>query len=57
MDETICEHGHGSLGEATVNADGITSCCGVYTSIFTDDGSEYCRCCYGTVYFDGSRPS
>lgn len=33
----------------TVNAEGITSCCGAYTSIFIDDGMEYCKECFETV--------
>jgi hypothetical protein len=25
--------------------DGTTTCCGAYTTIFIDDGTEYCKCC------------
>lgn len=28
---------------------GITTCCDAMTTIFIDDGSEYCKCCYRTV--------
>jgi hypothetical protein len=33
----------------TVNKDGVTSCCDCYTSIFIDDGVEYCKGCYEEV--------
>ena len=28
-----------------VTYDGTTRCCGAYTTIFIDDGTEYCKCC------------
>lgn len=46
---TTCPHGYEPTNETTVNDDGITACCQAYTSIFTDDGVEYCKCCYGAV--------
>jgi hypothetical protein len=41
--------------ECVVDSDGRTSCCGAYTSIFIDDGIEYCKGCYVAVtgYVDG----
>lgn len=35
--------------ETIVKADGTTTCCGAYTSIFIDDGVEYCKACYREV--------
>ena len=32
-----------------VDQDGRTSCCGAYTSIFMDDGVEYCKACYEPI--------
>ena len=46
-----CPHGSSIYNHAQVNADGITACCGAHSSIFTDDGSEYCKCCFGSVGF------
>lgn len=42
-----CEHE--VTAPRSVNADGITNCCGAYTSIFIDDQTEYCKCCYETI--------
>lgn len=44
-----CEHGHTCYTQASVDADGRSSCCGAFTSIHMDDGSEYCKCCYGSI--------
>lgn len=46
-----CQHGIDidSPGDVLVGEDGTTSCCGAYSTIFTDDGSEYRKCCYRTV--------
>lgn len=29
--------------------EGTTTCCGAYTSIFEDDGVEYCKACFDAV--------
>lgn len=44
-----CRHGFTSANTTVVDQDGITVCCAAYSSIFIDDGSEYCKCCYGSV--------
>lgn len=44
-----CTHGYEPDTETVVDGDGRTACCGAYTSIFIDDGTEYCKCCYGSV--------
>lgn len=46
---TVCPHGHDENTLTPLGDDGITLCCDAYSSIFTDDGTEYCKCCYGTV--------
>ncbi len=38
-----------ATGEVIVRADGTTTCCDAYTSIFLDDGVEYCKACYRDV--------
>ena len=32
-----------------VRADGTTTCCGAYSTIYVDDGVEYCKACYQPV--------
>jgi hypothetical protein len=44
-----CSHGSSCYDTTVVDDDGFTACCGAYTSIFADDGVEYCKCCYGSV--------
>jgi hypothetical protein len=45
-----CSHGsdENQLVQADYDSD-KTLCCGAFTSFHIDDGSEYCKCCYGTV--------
>ena len=33
------------IDDRIVTYDGTTRCCGAYTTIFIDDGTEYCKCC------------
>lgn len=53
-----CPHGFetaDNTGDVIVKPDGTTTCCGAFTSIFMDDESEYCKCCYRTVTgYEGS---
>lgn len=51
-----CEHGHSCYDVSTFDAEGITACCGAYYSVFSDDGSLYCKCCYGSVGPDEQTP-
>ena len=44
---TGCQHPPADL--VLISNAGITTCCGAYTSIFIDDGVEYCKCCYRGV--------
>lgn len=46
---TACVHGYSATDETSVDEDGRTACCGAFSSIFADDGSEYCKCCFGSV--------
>lgn len=46
---TTCQHGYDESTQTTIDDDGITACCAAYSSIFMDDGTEYCKCCYGAV--------
>lgn len=32
-----------------VRADGTTTCCDAFTTIYVDDGVEYCKACYEPV--------
>jgi hypothetical protein len=47
-----CEHGHTCYNVSTFDAEGVTACCGAFYSVFSDDGSLYCKCCYGSVWAD-----
>lgn len=49
MSTTDCPHGHDSDVDVAVDSDGRTSCCGAFSTIFIDDGIEYCKCCYAEV--------
>lgn len=40
---------HNHEAPVIVNKDFTTTCCGAYTTIFIDDGMEYCKCCYRNV--------
>lgn len=33
-----------------VRADGTTTCCDAFTTIYMDDGVEYCKSCYEEVW-------
>jgi hypothetical protein len=40
---------HDNDRPVVVANDGTTTCCGAYTTIFIDDGTEYCKCCQNDV--------
>lgn len=44
-----CPHGYTEVSFTTVDDEGWTACCGDQYSVFTDDGTRYCKCCYATV--------
>lgn len=48
---TKCVHGIVTADHATtrITAEGKTICCDAFTSIFIDDGTEYCKCCFNAV--------
>lgn len=52
----VCPHGSDVHQATTRRADDRSVCCGAYTSIFTDDGTEYCKCCFAEVRFDPTLP-
>ena len=51
MSLVTCTHWQ-TVKFTTVDNDDITICCNAHTSIFLDDGTEYCKCCYATVNRD-----
>ena len=51
-----CPHGRTPYDETVVDDAGITACCAAYSSIFADDGTEYCKCCFGAVSGGAETP-
>ena len=35
--------------QTLIRDDGTTTCCNAYTSIFMDDGVEYCKACFSDI--------
>jgi len=45
-----CPHGNTVRTEVVLDSDNErTVCCGAFTSVFMDDQSLYCKCCFGAV--------